>query len=171
MTAASHTVSPTHQQPRKLRANNKTHAVHKEMWGGSTTFQVEEKRKYVLPKISSSSTPRAGQKTAQTKQLLFALHTTTRTQTTAKMDMLSSAEQRTLEQRMQKRQVKEFVGAFGGLVEHCFTSCIDDFTSKSLSTKETGCLNRCVLKWMATQQRVSERFQEHNAQITQQMQK
>ncbi|KAF3058847.1 hypothetical protein TsFJ059_008622 [Trichoderma semiorbis] len=87
------------------------------------------------------------------------------------MDMLTSAEQRTLEQRMQKRQVKEFVGAFGGLVEHCFTSCVDDFTSKSLSSKETGCLNRCVLKWMATQQRVSERFQEHNAQITQQMQK
>ncbi|KAJ4857331.1 tim10/DDP family zinc finger domain-containing protein [Trichoderma breve] len=84
---------------------------------------------------------------------------------------LTSAEQRTLEQRMQKRQVKEFVGAFGGLVEHCFTSCVDDFTSKSLSSKETGCLNRCVLKWMATQQRVSERFQEHNAQITQQMQK
>ncbi|KAL6889806.1 Tim10/DDP family zinc finger domain-containing protein [Trichoderma longibrachiatum] len=83
----------------------------------------------------------------------------------------SCTNKRTLEQRMQKRQVKEFVGAFGGLVEHCFTSCIDDFTSKSLSTKETGCLNRCVLKWMATQQRVSERFQEHNAQITQQMQK
>jgi mitochondrial import inner membrane translocase subunit TIM9 len=59
--------------------------------------------------------------------------------------------------------------AFGGLVEHCFTSCVDDFTSKSLSTKETGCLNRCVLKWMATQQRVSDRFQEHNQQISQQM--
>ncbi|KAF4123160.1 mitochondrial import inner membrane translocase subunit TIM9 [Geosmithia morbida] len=71
------------------------------------------------------------------------------------MDMLSSAEQRTLEQRMQKRQVKEFMGAFGGLVENCFGSCVDDFSSKSLSSRETGCLNRCVLKWMATQQRNS----------------
>ncbi|OAQ68082.1 Tim10/DDP family zinc finger containing protein [Pochonia chlamydosporia 170] len=86
------------------------------------------------------------------------------------MDMLTQAEQRTLEQRMQKRQVKEFMGAFGGLVEHCFTSCVDDFTSKAVSTKENGCINRCVMKWMATQQRVSDRFQEHNAQLTQQMQ-
>ncbi|KAL7930027.1 Tim10/DDP family zinc finger domain-containing protein [Trichoderma chlorosporum] len=117
-------------------------------------------------KISSSS-PRA----RPAKQLLSSHRFQQTPQTTAKMDMLTSAEQRTLEQRMQKRQVKEFVGAFGGLVEHCFTSCVDDFTSKSLSSKETGCLNRCVLKWMATQQRVSERFQEHNAQITQQMQK
>ncbi|KAG6180680.1 protein transporter tim9 [Claviceps aff. purpurea] len=83
---------------------------------------------------------------------------------------LTQAEQRTLEQRMQKRQVKEFMGAFGGLVEHCFTSCVDDFTSKAVSTRENGCVNRCVLKWMATQQRVSDRFQEHNAQLTQQMQ-
>lgn len=49
-------------------------------------------------------------------------------------------------------------------------SCVDDFTSKALASRETGCINRCVLKWMATQQRVSDRFQEHNAQITQQMQ-
>lgn len=71
---------------------------------------------------------------------------------------------------MQKRQVKEFMGAFGGLVEHCFTSCVDDFTSKALSSRENGCINRCVMKWMATQQRVSDRFQEHNAQLSQQMQ-
>ncbi|PHH62688.1 hypothetical protein CDD81_6757 [Ophiocordyceps australis] len=87
------------------------------------------------------------------------------------MDMLTTAEQRQLEQRMQKRQVKEFMGAFSGLVEHCFTSCVDDFTSKALSSRENGCMQRCVQKWMATQQRVSERFQEHNATVTQQMSK
>ncbi|SCO21482.1 unnamed protein product [Fusarium fujikuroi] len=85
--------------------------------------------------------------------------------------MLSAAEQRTLEQRMQKRQVKEFMGAFGGLVEHCFMSCVDDFTSKAISTRESGCINRCVQKWMASQQRISDRFQEHNAQLTAQMNK
>ncbi|KAF1739069.1 Mitochondrial import inner membrane translocase subunit TIM9 [Beauveria bassiana] len=89
---------------------------------------------------------------------------------TADHDRLSTSEQRTLEQRMQKRQVKEFMGAFGGLVDHCFTSCVDDFTSKALSSRENGCINRCVLKWMATQQRVSDRFQEHNAQLSQQLQ-
>jgi import inner membrane translocase subunit TIM9 len=86
------------------------------------------------------------------------------------MDMLSAAERRTLEQRMQKRQVKEFTGAFNGLVEHCFVSCVDDFSSKALSSRESGCINRCVLKWMASQQRVSDRFQEHNEQLSQQLQ-
>lgn len=60
--------------------------------------------------------------------------------------------------------------AYGGLVEHCFDSCINDFTSKALSTTENGCISRCVQKWMVTQQRVSDRFQEHNAQLSQQQQ-
>ncbi|CAG9944678.1 hypothetical protein V2G26_020875 [Clonostachys chloroleuca] len=87
------------------------------------------------------------------------------------MDMLTQAEQRTLEQRMQKRQVKEFMGAFGNLVEHCFDSCVDDFSSKALSSRETGCINRCVSKWLVAQRRVSDRFQEHNQQLAQQMNK
>ncbi|KEY67241.1 hypothetical protein S40285_00151 [Stachybotrys chlorohalonatus IBT 40285] len=86
------------------------------------------------------------------------------------MDSLSTSEQRMLEQRLQKRQVKEFMGAFGNLTENCFNSCIDDFTSKAISSRESGCLNRCVLKWMATQQRIGDRFQEHNAVLAQQMQ-
>lgn len=63
------------------------------------------------------------------------------------------------------------VQAFGGLVEHCFMSCVDDFTSKAISNRESGCINRCVQKWMASQQRISDRFQEHNAQLTAQMNK
>ncbi|KAI1173933.1 mitochondrial import inner membrane translocase-like protein [Nemania sp. FL0916] len=83
---------------------------------------------------------------------------------------LSAAETRELEQRMQKRQVKEFLGFFSNLVDDCFTSCIDDFTSKSLSTRESGCVTRCVQKHFALSQRLSERFQEHNARMTEQMQ-
>jgi mitochondrial import inner membrane translocase subunit TIM9 len=54
---------------------------------------------------------------------------------------------------------------FGNLVDHCFMACVDDFGSKALSGRETGCISRCVKKSMATQQRLSERFQEHNAQM------
>ncbi|CAJ2506310.1 Uu.00g004400.m01.CDS01 [Anthostomella pinea] len=84
------------------------------------------------------------------------------------MEGLSASENRELEQRMQKRQIKEFLGLFSNLVDHCFMSCVDDFTSKSLSTRETGCVSRCVQKHMALSQRLSERFQEHNAQMSQQ---
>lgn len=62
-----------------------------------------------------------------------------------------------------------YLQAFGGLVDHCFTSCVDDFTSKAISSRENGCITRCVQKWVASQQRVSDRFQEHNAQMAQSM--
>lgn len=75
-----------------------------------------------------------------------------------------------LEERLQKRQVKEFLGVFGNLVDNCFTACINDFTSKSLTNQENGCIARCVQKSMALQGRLSERFQEQNAQMTAQMQ-
>ncbi|KAI1277616.1 mitochondrial import inner membrane translocase subunit tim-9 [Xylaria sp. FL0933] len=86
------------------------------------------------------------------------------------MDGLTQAETRELEQRMQKRQIKEFLGLFSNLVDHCFMSCVDDFTSKSLTGRESGCVTRCVQKHMALSQRLSERFQEHNAQMGQQQQ-
>ncbi|ORY63555.1 mitochondrial intermembrane space translocase subunit [Pseudomassariella vexata] len=87
------------------------------------------------------------------------------------MDMgLSAAEQRELEGRLQKRQMKDFMGLFSNLVDHCFVSCVDDFTSKSLSTRETGCIQRCVQKQMAQSQRLSERFAEHNTAMSQQAQ-
>ncbi|KAL2124008.1 hypothetical protein VTJ04DRAFT_373 [Mycothermus thermophilus] len=86
------------------------------------------------------------------------------------MEGLTAAESRELEQRLQKRQVKEFMTAFGNLVDSCFSSCVDDFTSRALSNRETGCLSRCVAKSMATQARLGERFAELNAAMTAEMQ-
>ncbi len=54
---------------------------------------------------------------------------------------------------------------FSNLVSHCFDSCIDDFTTKSLIQRETGCVNRCVKKFMAGSERISQRFQENQAQM------
>lgn len=58
---------------------------------------------------------------------------------------------------------------FGNLVDHCFSSCVNDFTSKAVSERENGCVSRCVQKYMAGAQRLSERFQEHNADMATQM--
>jgi import inner membrane translocase subunit TIM9 len=46
------------------------------------------------------------------------------------------------------------------MFEHCFNSCVDDLTSKALSSRENGCIQRCTLKTFATQQRLGERFAE-----------
>ncbi|KAK1750682.1 Tim10/DDP family zinc finger-domain-containing protein [Echria macrotheca] len=86
------------------------------------------------------------------------------------MDNLTKSEQQELETRLQKRQVKEFMTLFGGLVDNCFTACVDDFTSKALSGRENGCISRCVIKSMATQTRLSERFAELNQSMTAEMQ-
>lgn len=53
---------------------------------------------------------------------------------------------------------------YSNLVDHCFTSCVNDFTSKAISERENGCVLRCVQKFMASGQRLSERFQEHNVE-------
>ncbi|KAJ4385941.1 protein transporter tim9, partial [Neurospora sp. IMI 360204] len=60
---------------------------------------------------------------------------------------------------------------FGNLVDNCFTACVDDFTSKALSGRESGCISRCVLKSMSTQTRLGERFGELNAAMTAEMQR
>lgn len=54
---------------------------------------------------------------------------------------------------------------FGTLVDSCFNACVNDFTSKAVSERENGCVSRCVQKYMASGQRLSERFQEHNAEM------
>ncbi|KAH8600945.1 Tim10/DDP family zinc finger-domain-containing protein [Bisporella sp. PMI_857] len=83
------------------------------------------------------------------------------------MDRLSNAEQRELETRMQQKQMKEFMNVFSGLVNHCFDACVDDFTTKSLVQRETGCVSRCVQKFMAGSERIGQRFQEEQAKMMQ----
>ncbi|KAG9238833.1 Tim10/DDP family zinc finger protein [Amylocarpus encephaloides] len=141
------------------------------------------------------------------------------------MDGLTAAEQREFQSRMERKQMKEFMGVslpsrfvpylerhvgitvrergfsltitiiswaslamqspqfklhiysgkilpslamFSGLVNHCFESCVDDFTTKSLVQRETGCVTRCVKKFMAGSERIGQRFQEQQAQMMQQ---
>ncbi|CZT02432.1 related to translocase of inner membrane [Rhynchosporium graminicola] len=72
---------------------------------------------------------------------------------------------REFQSRMERKQMKEFMGMFSNLVTHCFDSCIDDFTTKSLIQRETGCVTRCVQKFMAGSERIGQRFQEQQAQM------
>ncbi|KAF1821189.1 putative mitochondrial intermembrane space translocase subunit Tim9 [Dissoconium aciculare CBS 342.82] len=83
------------------------------------------------------------------------------------MEMLNSAEQRELQSRMERKQVKDFMNLYSNLVQRCFNDCVTDFTSKSLMSKEEGCVLRCVDKFMKASERLGERFQEQNAQMAQ----
>jgi hypothetical protein len=49
----------------------------------------------------------------------------------------------------------------------CFDDCINDFTSKAVSSKEETCIGRCVQKFVKTSERLGTRFGEANAAMMQ----
>ncbi|ETN43720.1 mitochondrial import inner membrane translocase subunit tim9 [Cyphellophora europaea CBS 101466] len=59
------------------------------------------------------------------------------------------------------------MNTYSNLVQRCFEDCVNDFTTKSLISKEEGCVFRCVDKYMKGQTRLGERFQEMNATMMQ----
>lgn len=69
--------------------------------------------------------------------------------------IMATAEQPTVE------TFKEFIKNYNRLSELCFDSCIWNFTSRDVSSKENQCINNCFEKFIKTHQRISQRFQEH----------
>ncbi|KAI9014963.1 Tim10/DDP family zinc finger protein [Gaertneriomyces semiglobifer] len=64
--------------------------------------------------------------------------------------------------------MKDFLRLYHGLVDRCFKDCVNDFTSKVLSSKEDTCINRCFEKFIKHSERVGQRFAEQNALLQQQ---
>jgi import inner membrane translocase subunit TIM9 len=56
---------------------------------------------------------------------------------------------------------------YSNLVQRCFNDCVTDFTSKTLGSKEEGCVMRCVDKFLKSSERLGERFAEQNAAMAQ----
>jgi import inner membrane translocase subunit TIM9 len=56
------------------------------------------------------------------------------------------------------------------MVDNCFHACVNDFTSKSLQTKEEGCISKCVIKTMNANERMGQRFAEVSMEQNQRMQ-
>jgi len=83
------------------------------------------------------------------------------------MDGLNASEQRELQSRMEKKQMKEFMTMYSKLVQKCFDDCVNDFTTKTLHQREEGCVMRCVDKHLKGSERLGQRFQEQNAAMMQ----
>lgn len=58
-------------------------------------------------------------------------------------------------------------GSDVGANHRCFDDCINDFTSKAVSTKEETCISRCVDKFIKASERTGQRFAEHNQAMAQ----
>lgn len=91
---------------------------------------------------------------------------------------------------MERKQLKEFMTVpspaslpdadadanavsqmYSKLVQRCFDDCVNDFTTKTLVSREEGCVMRCVDKSLKSSGRLNERFQEQNAAMMGGMQK
>lgn len=51
-------------------------------------------------------------------------------------------------------QFKDFLQLYNKLTEKCFLHCTDNFFTRELSTDESNCLDKCVLKFSNVNQRV-----------------
>ncbi|PWY98418.1 putative TIM9-translocase of the mitochondrial inner membrane [Testicularia cyperi] len=83
---------------------------------------------------------------------------------------LSSSEQQMMQRVIEQKQMKDFMRLYTGLVERCFESCCNDFTSKALSSKEDTCVTNCTQKFLKHSERVGARFGEENARLMSQQQ-
>ncbi|GBE84899.1 Mitochondrial import inner membrane translocase subunit TIM9 [Sparassis crispa] len=77
---------------------------------------------------------------------------------------MNAAEQAHMSKVIEKKQMQDFLRMYSNLVERCFNSCCNDFTSKALSSKEEQCVNNCTDKFLKHSERVGARFAEHNAE-------
>ncbi|WFD31858.1 protein transporter tim9 [Malassezia sp. CBS 17886] len=76
------------------------------------------------------------------------------------LSSLSSGDQFAMQRIIEQKQMKDFMRLYTSLVERCFDSCANDFTSKALTGKE----------FLKHSERVGARFGEENARLMQQQQ-
>ncbi len=50
-------------------------------------------------------------------------------------------------------------------MEFCFTDCVNDFTNRKVLSTEDTCTINCLEKYLKMNQRISQRFQEHQALV------
>ncbi|KAK7469184.1 protein transporter tim9 [Stygiomarasmius scandens] len=76
----------------------------------------------------------------------------------------NSAEQAHMNKVIEKKQMQDFLRLYANIVERCFSTCCNDFTSKALSSKEDQCVMNCTEKFLKHSERVGSRFAELNAE-------
>ncbi|KAI9293456.1 hypothetical protein K502DRAFT_366712 [Neoconidiobolus thromboides FSU 785] len=78
---------------------------------------------------------------------------------------LSSSEEKKLQEYLNKKQENEVMLSYLNLTKSCFDSCVNDFTSSSISPKEDKCISLCVKKFLSATERINAKFQEENMKM------
>ena len=70
------------------------------------------------------------------------------------------------QQDVEIKVMQEYLQSYNRLTQLCFKQCMNDFTSRKISKKESDCSSLCVDKYLNSTTRISQRFQEYNAAMT-----
>ncbi|KIY71541.1 hypothetical protein CYLTODRAFT_435187 [Cylindrobasidium torrendii FP15055 ss-10] len=84
---------------------------------------------------------------------------------------MNQAEQAHMTKVIEKKQMQDFLKMYSNIVEKCFSTCCNDFTSKALTSKEDTCVTNCAEKWLKHSERIGTRFAELNAEMMEAQQK
>ncbi|ORX59871.1 chaperone [Piromyces finnis] len=71
---------------------------------------------------------------------------------------LNDYDRKQMEHLIEEKQMKDFMRMYSNLVDRCFDNCVNDFSTKTVTSKENACVNRCVEKFMKLSERASARF-------------
>jgi import inner membrane translocase subunit TIM9 len=69
------------------------------------------------------------------------------------LDKLTPLEQQRVQNATQYKEVQSQIKSFEGMLNNCFSVCIEDFTTNSLSKQETNCARKCHEKYLDFLQR------------------
>ncbi|CDO55595.1 similar to Saccharomyces cerevisiae YEL020W-A TIM9 Essential protein of the mitochondrial intermembrane space [Geotrichum candidum] len=83
------------------------------------------------------------------------------------MEQLNADEQQEFQKLVERKQMKDFMHLYSNLVQKCFSDCVDNFTSKVLTSREESCIIKCSQKFLKHSEHVGKRFQEQNAALIQ----
>eukprot|EP00049_Salpingoeca_infusionum_P024647 m.16540 g.16540 ORF g.16540 m.16540 type:complete len:90 (+) comp7108_c0_seq1:163-432(+) len=83
------------------------------------------------------------------------------------MESLSPQEQQRLQEFLQKKQLRDFIGLYNNLTEHCFTACCHEFKGRKLTDTEKSCVDVCFQKFIQSSNRIGQRFQEVHGVVAQ----
>ncbi|KAI7868866.1 chaperone [Spinellus fusiger] len=78
----------------------------------------------------------------------------------------NSAEQAEISALMEQKQTGDFIRLYNNLVQHCFSHCANDFTTRSITRKEELCAHTCADKFLRHSERLTARFAEHQSTMS-----
>ncbi|KNC80300.1 hypothetical protein SARC_07335 [Sphaeroforma arctica JP610] len=67
-----------------------------------------------------------------------------------------------IEKVMEKKQMQDFLQLYSKLSIRCFSDCVNDFSTRTITDKESACTTLCVEKFIKMSQRMSQRFAEQH---------